>query len=392
MLGPYLDRPELTNFAGFVIDQETGNTLWENQGSAPMTPASVTKVVTAAAVLAERGPDYRIPTTVVVGEQPGEVVLVAGGDVTLSVKDKSYYPGAASLTELAAKVKAAHPAPITKLVVDSTLFVGSRSGPEWDNDVVSSGYTAPIAPVALDGGRAAPTSEKRVAKPDLEVGRALSRLLNDAGTEVELRASENSAVGGPNLSDLTTLGAVSSPPVERLVEFMLINSDNTLAEALARQVAVARKQPASFEGAAQATLESLRGHGVEPGSVQLYDGSGLSRRNRLTVELLARVTYRAGRTEGRAWRAVLTGLPVAGFSGTLHDRFVGDAARPGVSNVRAKTGSLSGVSSLVGTMSTADGARLSFAFIANGFPDGGVGAAKEQLDAAAATVASCGCH
>ncbi|MGH3804827.1 MAG: D-alanyl-D-alanine carboxypeptidase, partial [Pseudonocardiaceae bacterium] len=159
-----------------------------------------------------------------------------------------------------------------------------------------------------------------------------------------------------------------------------------------RQVAIVRHAEASFTGAAAAVLETLRGLGVDTSGAQLFDGSGLSRKNRLSADMLARLVYIASKPSSSALRATLSGLPVAGFSGTLRDRFGTDGSSKAVSDVRAKTGSLTQVRSLAGMVTTADGAVLSFAVVANGFPNNGGDTAERGLDQVAAVMADCGCR
>jgi D-alanyl-D-alanine carboxypeptidase/D-alanyl-D-alanine-endopeptidase (penicillin-binding protein 4) len=134
---------------------------------------------------------------------------------------------------------------------------------------------------------------------------------------------------GTAAADAAELGAVQSPTVAQLVERMLLRSDNDLAEALARQVALATGRPASFAGAAEAVREvlgpSLQAAGVPPDAVALVDGSGLSRLNRLepaaVSRLLARVAADDGSDDVERLGPVIGGLPVGGFSGTLADRY-----------------------------------------------------------------------
>jgi D-alanyl-D-alanine carboxypeptidase/D-alanyl-D-alanine-endopeptidase (penicillin-binding protein 4) len=83
---------------------------------------------------------------------------------------------------------------------------------------------------------------------------------------------------------------------------------------------------------------------------------------------------------------------VAGFSGTLDDRFDTAPARRGAGVVRAKTGSLSGVSTLAGITVDADGRLLAFALLADAVPPGGTGPAEAALDRVAARLAGCGCR
>jgi D-alanyl-D-alanine carboxypeptidase/D-alanyl-D-alanine-endopeptidase (penicillin-binding protein 4) len=188
------------------------------------------------------------------------------------------------------------------------------------------------------------------------------------------------------------LGRVTSPPIQRLVEYTLATSDNVVAEALARQVALARDEPASYQGAVSAMTDTLTGElglaGAMAGS-ELADGSGLSRDNQLTATLLSELLAAAAAAEPPALAGMLAGLAVAGWSGTLADRFGDDSgAEPGAGVVRAKTGTLAGVHTLAGLVVTADGRPLVFALLANDPPVDPRG----QLDRIAATLAGCGCR
>ncbi|MFD0529481.1 D-alanyl-D-alanine carboxypeptidase/D-alanyl-D-alanine-endopeptidase [Kitasatospora arboriphila] len=185
------------------------------------------------------------------------------------------------------------------------------------------------------------------------------------------------------------MAEVRSPTVPRLVERLLTTSDNTLAEAVARQVAIAAKKPASFEGASAATLQALTALAVPTAGVVLNDGSGLSSKNLIPPITLTELLARAAAPDHPELRPVLTGLPVAGFTGTLVNRFgarSGAAAAAGV--VRAKTGTLSGVATLAGTVVDADGRVLVFALMSrtNG------GDARGAVDRIVARIAACGCR
>jgi len=164
-------------------------------------------------------------------------------------------------------------------------------------------------------------------------------------------------------------------------------SDNMLAEALARQVAIARKLPASFEGSAEAVVGALTDAGIDVTGVTLSDGSGLSRDDRVPASVLTAVVRGAADGSLDGTSAILSGLPVAGYDGTLFDR--GDAeTAPGT--VRAKTGTLLGVHALAGTALTVDGRLLAFAVVADG--SGTDAAAESALDQFAAALAGCGCR
>lgn len=361
-----------------VIDALTGQTLFEQNSDTAVIPASVTKILTAAAVLSARGPAYRLTTRAVAGSTPGEVVLVGGGDPTLTVGDDGTYPGAARLDDLAAQVtEALGNVTPTRVVVDASLFTGPTTA-GWE-DAVAEGYGGHITSLMVDGGRVRPDRLTRSSEPALDAGERFAELLG---------LPESAVTIGTARADAEELGAVQSPPVIRLVEIMLTLSDNVIAEALARQVALARGLEASFAGAAQATLDVLDELGLPTHAVQLVDGSGLSRENLLTPSLIADLLLLAASDEHPELRGVLTGLPVAAHSGTLAERYTDETAA-GAGIVRAKTGNLTGVSSLAGMVTTADGRLLLFAIMANGVPSQQGG--REALDIIAIALAQCGC-
>src|SRR5206468_11331207 len=126
----------LGNLEAQVVNAKTGQTLFDRNGGKPGPTASVLKTLTSAAALATLGPDYRVPTTVVAGSTPGQVVIVGGGDVTLSrLPDgqASFYTGAPKIQDLAAQVKQAMGGqPITSIVVDASLFGAPFRQPSWD--------------------------------------------------------------------------------------------------------------------------------------------------------------------------------------------------------------------------------------------------------------------
>jgi D-alanyl-D-alanine carboxypeptidase/D-alanyl-D-alanine-endopeptidase (penicillin-binding protein 4) len=369
-----------------VLDAGSGMVLLDRGAARPATPASTAKLATAAAVLAVMRPDDRIVTRVVAGPRPGEVVLVGGGDPTLSAAPAgrpTRYEGAGRLAGLAAAARRAGVRRVTRVVVDGSRYSGPPAAPGWRSADLGSSFAAPVTAVAVDGGRAAPGALLRSAAPDLAAGRALAGLLGAPAAAV-LRGQ-----AGPGAR---VLGEVRSAPVARIVEQMLLASDNVLAEALARQVALAERLPASFAGAAEAVRRVLGRLGLPTSGVRLADGSGLSTRDRVPPAALAAV-LRAAVSGGRpGLHGLVPGLPVGGYDGTLDDRYRTGPPSVAAGAVRAKTGSLDGVSALAGLVTDADGRLLVFAFMADAVPLGGGLAAEAALDAAAAALAGCGCR
>lgn len=111
-----------------VIDPAGGRVLFERDAQAPITPASAGKLLVAAAILTVHHVTDRFSTTVRAGASPATVVLVGGGDPTLSAASGTTppaYPGAATISELAAQLKVAEGGkPVTEIVVDDSLFSG----------------------------------------------------------------------------------------------------------------------------------------------------------------------------------------------------------------------------------------------------------------------------
>jgi D-alanyl-D-alanine carboxypeptidase/D-alanyl-D-alanine-endopeptidase (penicillin-binding protein 4) len=384
-LTPLLASPALgTGVSAEVVDAATGNSLFDQDGDAPSTPASTAKLLTSVAALTTLDPSDTLETKVVQGASPGEVVLVGGGDPTLSTTAPSKtYPGAPTMADLATQVRAAVPAgtPITGVVVDNSLYTGPLTASGWGAGDAPSSYAAPVTAAAVDGARVTPGSDARSGQPGIDAGAALAGALGASGAAISLGTAPAGA---------KTLGTVHSASIARLVEQALSQSDNMLAEALSRQVAIARHLPASFDGSAQAVIAALKDAGVDTTGVQLSDGSGLSQNDRLPVSLLTTlITDAADGTLPEA-SPILSGLSVAGYDGTLADRGDDDPqTAPGA--VRAKTGTLLGVNGLAGTVVTEDGRLLVFAALADA-ASGSVAGAENALDKIATTLAECGCR
>ncbi|MEU7927344.1 D-alanyl-D-alanine carboxypeptidase/D-alanyl-D-alanine-endopeptidase [Micromonospora sp. NPDC049107] len=399
VLDPLVDVPALGDRVNVsVADVTTGQTLYGKGADDGTVPASVTKLATAVTVLAARGPGFRIPTRAVAGTKPGEVVIVGGGDPTLAVNKKGYYPGAARLDDLAAQVRTAlgGTAP-TSVTVDGTVYSGPLYGPGWDDDIPTGGYGGAVTALMTDGARKDPGAEpggaERVPEPDLAAGRSFARLLGVPTSAVKrgtAPALATAAGGTPPAG--TELGVVQSPPLIRLVDIMISESDNLLAEALARQVALARNQKASFDGGAAAMDAEVAELGLPAEEITLSDGSGLSRRNRISPSLLTDLIRLAASPDHPELAGVFGGLPVGGWSGTLGERYRGaPGTAAGAGAVRAKTGTLTGVHAIAGLVTTADGRLLTFAVLTDKVP-GGTDTAQPALDRIASALAGCGCR
>ena len=386
-----------------VADPVTGRVLLSEGGTQMLTPASTTKVVTSAAALAVLGPGATFTTTVVRGTAPGSIILVGGGDPTLAVHayPAQDYPQPATLASLAAKTAQQLKAQGTSTVslgYDASLYTGPGLAPGWPESYVSTGDVTPISALEVDQGRltasGAPEDaddpqnlRARTSDPAGMAAAAFAALLTADGIHVT-----GSPVAQKAQPSARTLASTNSPPLSAIVQQMLEESNNVIAENLARQVALKAGQPASFSGAATAVTAELQHLGIR-GGLQLVDGSGLSPQDAIAPATLVRVFELATATP--RVRALLAGLPVAGFSGTLS---AGQSVFAGIGgaalgSVRAKTGNLGTVTTLAGLVTDKDNRTLVFAFMADRVPTVGLlSTAAAAIDEAAAALANCGCR
>lgn len=378
--------PRLARFQGRVVNARTGEVLFDRDGTKASRAASVMKVLTSAAALEVLGPDHRLVTKVVAGKRKGEIVLVGGGDVTLSrtpAGTATAYAGAPHLSTLAKQVKrawkAAHPGQrITRVVLDASYFGGPTWQPTWAVKERPLGSTPRITALMVDGDRANPAANTSPRGND-PIGRAGSAFASYFGGVPVVR--------GTAPRGAAVLGAVRSQPVSTLVKQTLIYSDNTIAEALARVTAIEAGTGNTFSAIDAAVVPALKAYGVAPNKVRVVDGSGLSDDNRIPPSYLTKLFVKVLH-KSHGLGPVFAGLPIAGRTGSLSyaDRFSGAASRAD-GKVWAKTGWIDTGYTLAGIIRAKDGTPLTFAFYALGNVSSN---AKQALDSLTADVWSCG--
>jgi D-alanyl-D-alanine carboxypeptidase/D-alanyl-D-alanine-endopeptidase (penicillin-binding protein 4) len=295
-----------------------GDCLMSVDAERALLPASNMKLLTAATALELLGPDYRYHTRLVAARRPADGVVP--GDLTL--------------------VAAADP-------------TAQGVAPGLASRLVRSGVTR------IEGGIIAtgPTTElAQNQQPSLAAAGQLHRLLGDLGI---------AAVGGPSIGEppgsAVVLAERTSPPVREIIKAILKPSDNDLAERLLCSLpwAAGRPELEPLELIGEAWGE--RGLYLRP--VRLADGSGLSRKNLLTPHFLVRLLRYM--YEQSQWPAPFAeALPIAGVDGTLVRRMRATCAQ---GHVRAKTGTLTGVSSLSGYVQPGGSEKLAFSVMMNGF-------------------------
>lgn len=363
----------LGDFRAHVINAETGEVLFDRDGGEPGATASVLKTLTAAAALAELGHDHRMRTLVVEGAEPGSVVLVGGGDPTLSRLSsgkESFYTGAPKLGDLARQTidawTAAHPdQPISRVVLDATLWNPEDSWIEsWKTSERSAGYHPFITALMVDGDRTDPTRSvsSRGEDPIGTAGEAFLDALIDSGGSAVDPAVE--IVRGQAPEESRQLAEVRSQPVSTLIGQMLRSSDNTIAEALVRQISLVSGGDGSSGSVGPAVRAALDAYGIDTAALTILDGSGLSPKNAVPASYVAQLMVQV-REDVQGLGVIYDSLPISGQSGTLASRFTGDNAIARGAVV-AKTGWIGGGYTLAGVINAKDGTPLTFAFYALG--------------------------
>ena len=346
-------NPDLGTFHARISNAATGEVVFDQHADEPLRPASVTKILTAAAALYQLGPEDTLSTAVVRGANPGEVTILAGGDVWLDDE---------ALDALAAQVSNVGGA-VDTVTIDTSSWDGMEEYPEsWDPENVDAGFVAPMQPAMLSGGRLGGATEGDVPRthtPALDVAQALANRLGAANVAV---------ADGPAPADAEVVASVESPTLLERMRVMMRNSDNVYAEAIGRELALAR----GTTDAPQAALDTLAEQGFDVSGTTLLDNCGLSDANRIPPALLDGVLLSSA-TEAPI-RDLLGTLPVAAGEGTLASRY-GDLAGRGW--VRAKTGTLDETSALAGTVTSVNGNVYTFAFISN---DSSILEARQGMD------------
>ncbi|GIG41522.1 D-alanyl-D-alanine carboxypeptidase/D-alanyl-D-alanine endopeptidase [Cellulomonas phragmiteti] len=372
-----------------VLDQLTGEVLAAHQPEAGRVPASTAKVLTGVAALTALDPDATLATRVV-RVDAGTIALVGGGDMMLAAGagDPAATLGRAGMADLAARTASAlalQGVTSVRLLVDDSLFSGPTVSPGWHPANVQEGFVAPVTALAVDVGRLREGEyAPRSPDPSLQAARVFAQRLGELGVAVQGDPARTTTA-----ADLGELARVESAPVVDVVHYFLETSDNSITEVVSRLVALDAGLPPSFDGGTQAVLRQVGMLGIDVGGAQLADASGLAAGSSLSPALLADVVRLTTDPTHPALRDVAVGMPVAGLSGTLADRFTRSDAR---GLVRAKTGSLPRVTSLAGTVLDTQRRQLVFVVMADQTPEGGQWAPRQAIDGFVAALAGCGCR
>lgn len=362
-----------TTFSGVVLDAGSDKVIWGHDAGTALMPASTAKLGTAVAALTALSPDRRFATRVVYGN--GTLTLIGGGDRTLTTSDL------ATLAETAATALKHAGLSSVEVRIDDSLFPSPTLATGW-NESYYDDQVAPVRSLVVDGGGFS-------ADTSMDAGRAFAAQLTGQGitvtSDVTRRLSTPSDV---------PVAQHASAPLSEIVTAMLKTSNNDTAETLLRLTALATGRPATFDGGTGAVRDILTRHyGVSMADVELHDGSGLSRADRIPVRTVADILdLLTDSRHSHTLKSVDEGLPVAGEAGSTlgpeWGRFDTADSACAVGKVRAKTGTLTGAIALSGLTRAQDGRWKVFSFIENG-STANPAAIKDAMDGLAATVNGC---
>lgn len=348
-----------------LVVTQGGRVLFEQFPDQPLIPASGLKLLTAVSVIRHLDPGERLRTSVVSAHPPvggvveGDLWLVGGGDPVLGTAAWAGHLNRqpalfTPLEVLADRIVAAEVSEIRGRVVgDESRYDASRYVPGWPERYVADNEIGPLSALSVNDGFQA-WEPRAIAFADPAAGAAgvLTGLLRERGVTVTGEPAAGSAEG------TTPVASIDSPTVAELVGQMLRESDNGTAELLVKELGLRVAGAGTTAAGVGVVSETLATLGLPTAGLSVLDGSGLHPGDQVTCRLLHDLL--GATAEGGP---VDAGLPVAGTSGTLATRFVGT---PVSGQLRAKTGSIRGVTSLSGFARTSTGEELTFSSIING--------------------------
>ena len=327
-----------------VVAVETGEVIYAKNAHKLHHPASTTKLFTAATALAKLGSDYQFQTTLYTDESTetqaiGNIYFKGSADPVLQSDDIVKLCDALVQTG----IKSIH----GDIVVDETYFDTVREGPGWMWD------DKPLRISALSIRNVEP--DAKTGSRTIACGHLLKTILMQKGINIGGQVTT-----GKVPSDARSIAKHLSPPLADIIKLMNKPSDNWIAEMLFKAIgAEVKGEPGTWKKGRETVTEFLGEIMEEPPAHRFVDGSGLSRYNLLNAELLTKLLiYMYHNFE--LMPEYMASLPIAGVDGTLKNRMQGMYAEK---VLRAKTGTLSGVSALAGYTKTADGEVFAFGIL-----------------------------
>ena len=320
-----LKNQRLANPAMVVIDGSTGQVVYEKNAFSQRKPASVMKLLTAAATIEYLDVQSTFNTTININPEIKTVIIRGSFDPWMSLDHKT----------------------ARKMSRASLPYMG---------------FQTIKAVKAFNGGS--------LKNYDLIYSNLYSRDVVNLKAFWSKRGFKPSFKSVSDDETLMALGeqvvSENSPTVAALIDWILLWSDNVIAERLARSSAKAAGYGMSSKGVDKVFRDVLAGMQIDASKLVVADASGLSRKNRVTAKLMAEFLYKIRLDE--KYSVIYSGLPVGGVSGTLRSRFL-TTAPSAIGLVRAKTGTLNGTATLAGYVQSTDREYV-FVTLADDIPRG----------------------
>jgi D-alanyl-D-alanine carboxypeptidase len=302
--------PTLSNPSVSLIDVSTGKVVFESNANSQRKPASLMKLLSAAATLRYLDPTKAFATSLALGPTPDSIVIDGEYDPWISMNSKEAIKmRRTSFYALASKsvgvVEQRSGGPVKKLQV-------------YYNDLYSK---------------------------DVANFKAYYKKRGVSATIISVSDSKAKSLATEQLLYST------SPTIKEIMNWFLVWSDNIVSERMARLAARAAGNQFNEQGVAKTFDKVLRELGIDPSKIIIKDASGLSKQNKLTANILSQLLYKVH--SDPLFSQLIDGLPVSGKTGTLSKRYI-ESAPQAVGLVKAKTGTLSGTVSLAGYVQSGD--------------------------------------
>ncbi len=296
-----------------IIDPITQTEIFESEADVPRAPASILKLISSVTAIKAYGADKVFKTSINSTSDPERFILLGEYDPWLTTSMSS-----------------------------AKRFQRALS-PKLISAIGQTGVDPETVTIEFNG----------LFTKDIENLRAFY------GNKVKFKRVTKAEV--KTLSGLTPLAEVSSPHLSDIIGFTLLWSDNTLADRLARNASDEMGFTRDSDGMNKAFAETLKSLDVDYAGLSVKDGSGLSHDDRVSARTIAELLWKI-RIEPE-FQSIYDGLPVAGESGTLKDRFK-KSGKSAKGLVKAKTGWINTSVTLAGYVEVGNNEYV-FAVIAN---------------------------
>lgn len=317
-----------------ILDLSDGKEMASHNKKSALIPASIMKSVTTAALLGETGVDYRYRTKVYI-DGPTDMGIVRGNLIVEGACDPSLNspeePGSTDiLQEIADALKSMGVNKIEgEILIDESRFEGPSRPASWQQGDFAQSYGTGSHGLNFESNA---RGRKSVENPQRNFINKLKARLNNSGILVD-----NKDLGEGNR---TQIMEHSSSTIDEIMRSCMMRSDNLFAESILRTYGTLKGGDGSTADAAERELKMWHKRKMPMDGVEIIDGSGLSRQNRVTADFMGAVLKDMSKDANYA-----SFFPLAGQEGTLKSFL---AETPLDSYVAMKTGSMKGIQCYAG--------------------------------------------